>query len=110
MKILLIAAPVLSFLVLGAHFLREGALWLVIACVALIALLAWRRPWVPRLVQAALALGAVEWLRTAAMLIQQRMAEGRPWLRLAAILGAVAIVTAASAWTVERLRGWYRND
>lgn len=110
MKLLLLAAPILSFLVLGAHFLRESAWWLVAVCALLIALLAWRRPWVPRVVQVALALGTIEWLWTAAMLIQERMVEGRPWLRLAAILGAVAVFTAASAWAVQRLRGWYGRN
>ncbi|HET9652443.1 MAG TPA: hypothetical protein VFP36_09635, partial [Usitatibacter sp.] len=78
MKILLFAAPILSLLVLAAHFLREGGLLLVVACIALMLLLAWRRPWVPRVVQAALALGTLEWLRTAVILVQERMADGRP--------------------------------
>jgi hypothetical protein len=103
----LLAAPIVSLLLLAAHFLREGAWPLVAACVALAGLLALRRPWVRRVGQAALALGVVEWLWTAVVLVQQRMAEGRPWGRLAAILAAVAIVTAASIVALERLRGFY---
>ena len=73
-------------------------LWpLVALCVVLVVLLAWPRAWVARLVQLALLLGALEWLWTAGWLVQQRLALGQPWLRLACILGAVAVFTGASA-------------
>ena len=104
MNILLLAAPVVSFLLLGAHFLRDGAWPMVVACIALALLLAWRTRWATWLVQAALVLGAIEWIWTALVLVQERMAEGRPWLRLAMILAAVAVFTAASALAVMRRR------
>lgn len=104
MNILLLAAPLLSFLLLGAHFLREGAWPLVVACIAFAVMLAWRRRWAAWLVQAALVLGAIEWVRTALVLVQERMAEGRPWLRLALILGGVALFTATSALVPMRRR------
>ncbi len=103
MNILLFAAPVLSFLLLGAHFLREGAWPLVVACMAFALLLAWRTVWARRLVQAALALGTIEWIWTALVLVQERMAEGRPWLRLAMIMAGVALFTAVSALAPRRL-------
>jgi hypothetical protein len=107
MRVILYAAPVLSFLLLGAHFLRDGA-WLMTAVCAILALLvAWPRAWVPRVLQAALALGTVEWLWTAFLIGQQRMAEGRPWIRMAIILGVVALMTAASIAAVEALRKRY---
>lgn len=108
MTALLFAAPVISLLLLGAHFFRDGAWPLAAACAVLVFLLAWRRPWVPRLLQAALALGTVEWLWTTFVLVQERVAEGRPWMRLAIILGVVSLVTAASAVALERLRARYR--
>ena len=104
MRALLFAAPVLSFLVLGAHFLREGALFLTAACAALAVAVFFRDGRVTRLVQAALALGAIEWAWTAFTLVQQRLAEGRPYGRMALILGVVALVTAASVAAVEALR------
>lgn len=107
MQALLLIAPALSLLVLGAHFLREGALFLTGACAAGVLLLAWRRPWVPRLLQAALALGTIEWAWTAFVLVQQRIAEGRPWGRMAAILGVVALVTAASIAALGALKKRY---
>lgn len=93
----LLLLPALALGLLGAHFYRAAAWPLVGLCVVLIVLLAWPRAWVARLVQVALVLGAFEWLWTALWLVQQRLALGQPWLRLALILGAVAVFTAASA-------------
>ena len=55
---------VLSLLVLGAHFLRVGQVMLLVAVVAMLVLLAVRRPWAARVVQVGLLLGAFEWIRT----------------------------------------------
>jgi hypothetical protein len=104
MQVLCFLAPALSFLVLAAHFFREGAWPLSIACIALAASLAWRRPWVTRLQQLALASGALVWAWTLFVLVQQRVAFGRPWGRLALILGVVMLLTAASAFAVGRVR------
>jgi hypothetical protein len=104
MTFVLFAAPVLSFLVLGAHFLRESSFVLTAVCAVLAVLVAWRRAWVERLLQLALAFAALEWAWTAFVLVQQRAAEGRPWGRMAIILGAVTLVTAASIGAVEVLR------
>ena len=90
-------APALSLAVLGAHFHRAGHWPLVAGCAALIVLLALPRAWAARVVQACLVVGALEWVWTALLLIQQRQALGQPWLRLALILGAVALGTAAAA-------------
>jgi hypothetical protein len=93
--------PALALLLLAAHFYRAG--WLVPAAVsvALVALLAVPRPWAARTVQVALALGALEWLRTLAAFAAARIALGQPYLRLALILGAVAALTAAAAWVFQ---------
>ena len=87
MRAVLYTVPALSLLVLGAHFLRQGGWLLPTACVMLAVSLAWQRGFVMRLIQVALALGAVEWAWTAYMLVQQRVADGRPWMRMAIILG-----------------------
>ncbi|MDP1899640.1 MAG: hypothetical protein Q8K96_04210 [Rubrivivax sp.] len=97
MPLMLLLAPGLALALLGAHFYRAGSWPLVFACLVLLALLAWPRAWVARLVQAGLVAGAIEWLWTAFGFVQQRLALGQPWLRLALILGAVALLTAASA-------------
>jgi hypothetical protein len=112
MNLLLLLAPILSLLVLGAHYLRAGSLLLVATALALVACLIPRRPWVPRLVQAALLLGAVEWIRTLVLFAGERMRAGEPYVRLVIILGSVAIVSAASALVFEtaRLRRRYRRS
>ncbi|NIV18468.1 MAG: hypothetical protein GWN47_08675 [Woeseiaceae bacterium] len=106
---------VLSLAVLGAHFLRHGIHIGVIAALALIVLLFLRRPWVARLTQAALALGALEWARTIYELVQMRVAHDAPFVRMAIILGTVATVSAVSALlfqtkTMKRIYGLERDD
>jgi hypothetical protein len=97
MPYLLLILPGLSFALLAAHFYRAGQLALAAASLALIALLAVPQRWAARAVQVALALGALEWLRTLAVFAAERISAGQPYLRLVAILLAVAAFTAASA-------------
>jgi hypothetical protein len=95
---------VLSLLVLGAHFLRQGQTLLLVISVALIGLLAVPRRWALRVLQAALVLGAVEWIRTLIVLFQIRGEMGMPVTRMVIILAAVALFTAASALVVPTNR------
>jgi len=90
----------LALLLLGAHLSRAGAPLAVAIGFALatLALLFVGREWAAWTVRIVLALGALEWLRALAVYASQRAAEGRPWLRLAMILGTVAAVTALAAW------------
>ena len=92
-----LSAPGLAALVLAAHFYRAGNLVLAAAALALIALLFVPRPWAARTIQVCLVLGAVEWVLTLVHLVAFRQAAGQPFMRLAAILGAVALATALSA-------------
>lgn len=93
-----LALPALALLLLGAHFFRAEWLALAAACVALLALLFVRSPWAARALRAALALGTLEWLRTAWMFASARAALGEPYSRLLLILGSVALVTGFAAW------------
>lgn len=90
-----------SALVLAAHFLRAGDIGLVAVTVAMPLLLWLRRPWVARVVQVGLVMGAVLWVRVVLQLIDVRRSLGAPWGRMALILGAVAVVTAASTLVLE---------
>ncbi len=102
MKSVLRALPVvLSALLLAAHFYRSRSLALVAVSLALSLLLLVRERWSARVVQAGLVLGALEWVRTLAFFAGQRMEVGRPWGRLAVILGVVAALTALSALAVK---------
>ncbi len=88
---------VLVLAILAAHFYRAAEWAGFGATVALLPLLFVRASWAARVLQAALVLGALEWLRTAAALIAVRQSMGQPYTRLALILGAVALATALCA-------------
>ena len=98
---LLLVPPGLSLLVLAAHFLRGGDLSPMLLCVGLLGLLFVRRPWATRVLQIALVLGAVEWIRTGIDLVSARQASGEPFERMATILEVVAWVTFLSALLFE---------
>jgi hypothetical protein len=83
----------LSFLVLAAHFFRNGHLVLVLACCAAPMFLLVRRTWATRIVQSMLIIGALEWVRTIFEIRAFRIEEGRDWQRMAIILGSVAAFT-----------------
>lgn len=97
MRALWLAPPVIALLLLAAHFFRAGNDVALLASLLAFALVFVRRPWAARTLQAALLLGAAEWLRSAVSLVLARKAMGEPFLRLALILGAVAAFTALSA-------------
>ena len=86
----------ISFLLLGAHFMRAGQNLVLPGLGLLLLLLFIRQWWVPRLIQVVLMLGAVEWVITTVSLAQMRMQMDLPWLRMAVILGAVALFTLLS--------------
>lgn len=111
MNALRLLPVVLSSLLLGAHFYRAGQLPLTGLCLALPLLLFLRKPWVPRLFRALLALGALEWLRTLYVFAGIRIAFEQPWTRLAAILVTVALLTALSGLVFQTaaLRRFYRS-
>lgn len=92
-----VATGVLACLLLCAHFLRLGqpgltAAWAGLAGLAL-------TPWAfARIVLClSLTVGALVWIDTGLDLLLFRLASGQDWLRLAAIMGGVALFTAASA-------------
>lgn len=101
MTVILYVPIVLSLVVLGAHFLRYQSYIGVAVSLLLVGLLFIRRAWVARLVQVALVLGAIEWLRTLYMLAQVRAALGQPATRMIIILGVVAAVTFCSALVLQ---------
>jgi len=106
---LLLFPVVLSLLVMGAHFLRAGQVLPLVAVPVMLVLLAVRKPWAARVVQAGLLLGAVEWIRTLVQLANARAAAGEPATRMVVILGVVVAVTALSAllFQTKTLRRMY---
>ena len=93
---------VLSYLLMAAHLLR-GHHYLLMALAAVVPLLLIiPRPWVARVMQVGLVIAAAEWMRTIVLLVQERMAFGQPYARMALILGAVTLITIGSAFVFYR--------
>lgn len=101
MTALFVSSIVVALGVLAAHFWRAGDIAIAIAATGSLALLLVRQRWAARAMQAILVLGAIEWLRTLAALVAMRQSIGMPYARLAWILGAVALATAACALVFE---------
>jgi hypothetical protein len=102
MRVLPIVTTVISALLIGAHFLRSGSYWIAAAAVLFPAILVFRHRAAVWFVQALLLVAAVEWLRTIAIIALERQAYGQPWSRAAAVLGAVAALSVASAFLLGR--------
>jgi hypothetical protein len=102
---------ILSLLLLAAHFLRRGDVVIVVLVLALLGLMAVPRAWAARILQGALVLGAIEWVRTLVVLASARAQAGLPAARLVLILGAVVVLTGASVFVFRgaRARSWYRS-
>lgn len=97
MNVLRLLPVILSFLLLAAHFFRAGYLALTVLSLSILLLLFVKKSWVPRVIQTALVLASLEWLRSLLMLVNVRIEWGQPWQRLALFLGAVALFTVLSA-------------
>ncbi len=109
MTTLTLVPVVLSLLLLAAHFLRAGVMVFVLLVLAVLGLLAVRRPWVARIVQVVLVLGALDWVRLLIDLTRERLAMGQPVVRLVIILGSVVLLMLGSAlaFRTERMRKAY---
>lgn len=103
---LTLVLTVLCNTALAAHFLREGAWLLVGVCFVSTASLWSHRAWAVLLNQLALLGGALMWVATAGQVLDRRLAEGRPYVRMLWILGAVAALSLATAllWALPRVR------
>ena len=96
MNFLRLLPVMISFLLIAAHFYRAGLAVSAFLLLSLLLLLAIRNVWVPRVIQLFLVLAAFEWVRTLVNIAQMRIDMGVPWVRMAVILGVVALFTALS--------------
>ena len=94
----------ISLLLLAAHFLRYGNILFMTLSLLAIPLLAIRKKWVVLLFRTLLFLGTVEWVRTIWTLAAIRMEFEKPFLRMAIILGVVALFTFFSAFVFNSKR------
>lgn len=93
----------LSLLMLGALALRLGLPFPLAVPLTLALLVALCVPKAPaqRLVGGFLWVGVPAWLGVAWLRVSERLDGGQPWVRLAVILGAVALFTGWSAWLMS---------
>ncbi|HDZ62250.1 MAG TPA: hypothetical protein ENH40_03795 [Nitrospirae bacterium] len=94
--LLQLSPVIISMLLIAAHFLRSNSIILVLVSLLLPLLLLVRHPLSARIVQAALALAAIEWVRTLLMIVSVRESMGIASTRLIIILGSVAGFTLLS--------------
>ena len=88
---------IISCLFLAAHFMRAEQTGLVALWVSALLLLLIKRSWIANTFSILLILGALIWGQTTHIIYKVRLSMGAPWLRMALILGGVAVFTAASA-------------
>jgi len=93
---------ILSLLILAAHFSRADNTFFMIIALILIAVLFIQKPLTARIVQIALVLGTLEWVRTTYYLAAGRIENDQSWIRLVTILGFVSLFTLASALVFYR--------
>ncbi|NOZ45674.1 MAG: hypothetical protein GXO79_02720, partial [Chlorobi bacterium] len=91
-----ITPVILSFLMLTAHFQRIYLNWLSLFVLLIPFILIYKKPVAVRIIQAILVLGSIEWIRIIFVYCSLRIENEEPWLRLAIILGVVALFTLAS--------------
>ena len=96
-----IVMAVISGVLIAAHFLRGGLYPLVTIAIIFPWLLLARRLWVTRMVQLLLILAAAEWIHTLLAIGVHRHAAGQPWIRMAIIIGGVALFTMGSAFAIR---------
>jgi hypothetical protein len=88
-------------LLMAAHFLRFMVLPLALLTLLLPFLLFFRRAWAVRVQQLWLVLGTLMWVGATRRLVLERLAHGEPYLRLALILGALALFSAGAVTVLE---------
>jgi threonine/homoserine/homoserine lactone efflux protein len=106
-----IIAVILSALILAAHFFRSGPGLLVLASLGLIILLFVKRPWVSRVLQVGLWIGAAVMFWTGIGIARERIAAQNPRvvppLLIMSGVGIFMIVTGLSA-RGPAARRWFR--
>lgn len=88
---------VLSFFIIGAHFLRSGALGLTIMCLTAPLALLIKRKWIVRVFSILLCFIAIDWISTAFDIWMKRQVKGEPATRMLIILSVVALFSACSS-------------
>lgn len=104
MTFVYLVPAILAELVLGAHFWRAGDWGLLLSFWAAPLLLLFGQRWSARATQLLLVTGTLVWIVALAEIARTRIAHGEPWIRMALILGGVALFTACAAIALQAKR------
>jgi hypothetical protein len=99
LKVLIL--PILSSVLLAAHFSRVQLDWLAVIALLFPLILLIKQKWVLRIYQIYLGGGAIIWTERLLYLRKMRIEEGQPWIRLVIILAVVALMTLLSAFLLQ---------
>ena len=102
--------PLLSALLMAAHFSRVNNDWVAIFCLVLPLFLFIKKLWIARVFQILLIFGGLVWIERTVTLIRLRQEAGESWIRLAIILIAVALFTMLSSLSFETKKARTRYD
>ena len=95
----------LAYIVLGAHFLRDGNLLAAAGAVLLPILLLLKERRLTQALQLGLVLGAIFiWVPTTWEIAQQRLAQEQPYLRMIAIMGTMFCFNLLVAWLIRPMK------
>jgi hypothetical protein len=83
---------IFCFLLMAAHFGRANILILQVVSLIIPFLLFWKNRISVIIIQTFLVISGFEWIRTLVYYAKLRAANGEAWLRLAIILGVVALL------------------
>jgi NAD-dependent dihydropyrimidine dehydrogenase PreA subunit len=101
MKVLKLTLPILSSILLAAHFLRVQNNWLALACFLFPFILISKKKWVMRLYQVYLFGAVLVWIERTMYLVKVRLIQNMPWMHLAVALGLLVIFTLLSMLVFE---------
>ncbi len=101
-NILRIVMTIIALLLAGAHFGRAGDTILKYLFVALPLLLLVRKKWSDMILAVSISITVPVWIHTTLGIIAVRKAAEIPWLRMAIILGGVALFSLITAFLTFR--------
>ncbi len=93
--------PIISSVLLAAHFSRIDMNWLVPFVLLFPLILFIKRKWIIRIYQFYLICGGIIWIERLLYLRRLRIAVGESWTVMAIILGVVALITLLSALMLQ---------
>lgn len=101
----------LAYLLLGAHFMRYGQMFICAAYVAAPLLLVFKHTKLTHLLQIILAVSAVlVWGVSSYDYVQMRIAMEAPWYRLSAIMSGVTLFTVFASFCCSGIIAKYNKN